>query len=145
MKSEMFNMTNCKNEHRNADSHGNVPYKHNTGKTIVTFLLGFVCGIFITVIGVFSILIFGADHKTYSDSLDYDCYALHTKKGEMKLHSRMPADSVKILMGEPNKIIIDESWEYNGDGAHFKKSILSFDDGKLNSVSEFACDSLELK
>ena len=77
-------------------------------------------------------------------------FELLTKKGIVKLHTYMPKDSVKMLMGRPHKTSIDtygddlhEKWEYekrafkHSDDFYTTEFRFEFVNGELKSVSQY--------
>lgn len=132
----------------------------------IMFLLGFFSGVFVTLI-ICATLWFGilAKHiKTANYSKEYpetemtkdattdlgmasdgrNYIDVHSKKGIVSLYFGMPKDSVKVLMGRPNRTSAmrkgRESWDYDIPGAGRHGSSLNvsldFEDNKLSSVSE---------
>ena len=77
-------------------------------------------------------------------------FELSTKKGIVKLHTYMPKDSVKMLMGRPHKTSIrtygddfHETWEYekrvfkDSDDFYTTEFRFEFVNGELKSVSQY--------
>lgn len=82
------------------------------------------------------------------DEVDYanvQSFELNTKKGIVKLHTYMPKDSVKILMGRPQSNNINayrhdkvyETWFYKGTNQYDDELRIDFVNGKLNSVLQY--------
>uniref|UniRef100_A0AB33IUX7 Uncharacterized protein n=1 Tax=Prevotella sp. GTC17253 TaxID=3236793 RepID=A0AB33IUX7_9BACT len=75
---------------------------------------------------------------------DYEWFELSTKKGVVRLHTSMPKDSVKLLMGRPSATSVSnsgrwmrETWEYMGRNQFSAEFTLEFEDGELQSVSQY--------
>lgn len=77
-------------------------------------------------------------------------FELSTRKGIVKLHTYMPKDSVKMLMGRPHKTSIrtygddfHETWEYekrafkHSDNIYITEFCFEFVNGELKSVSQY--------
>lgn len=72
-------------------------------------------------------------------------FELTTKKGIVKLHTYMPKDSVRILMGRPQSTDINdlgyggahETWKYKGTNRYVDEFTIEFINGKLKSVSQY--------
>ena len=73
-------------------------------------------------------------------------FELTTKKGVVNLHTYMPKDSVKALLGRPNSTDIDnnefmdevrETWNYRGSNNYVDEFTIEFVNGKLKSVRQF--------
>jgi hypothetical protein len=73
-------------------------------------------------------------------------FELTTKSGIVKLHTYMPKDSVKILMGRPQSTDVQnneyngevsETWKYKGSNKYVDEFTIEFTNGKLKSVSQF--------
>ena len=77
-------------------------------------------------------------------------FELSTRKGIVKLHTYMPKDSVKMLMGRPHKTSIrtygddlHEKWEYekrafkHSDNIYTTEFRFEFVNGELKSVSQY--------
>lgn len=72
-------------------------------------------------------------------------FELTTPKGDILLHTYMPKDSVKLLMGKPNSIDVDnlgvvgvhERWEYKGRNRYINEFTLEFVNGELESVRQY--------
>lgn len=74
-------------------------------------------------------------------------FELSTKKGVVKLHTYMPKDSVKMLMGRPHKTSIrtygddlHEEWEYEKkvyDDMYTTEFRFKFVNGELKSVLQY--------
>jgi hypothetical protein len=72
-------------------------------------------------------------------------FELTTKKGIVKLHTYMPKDSVKALMGRPQSTDVDnydymdevrETWRYRGSNKYIDEFKIEFTNGKLMSVTQ---------
>lgn len=75
-----------------------------------------------------------------------ESFELTTQKGVVKLHTNMPKDSVKILMGRPKSTSIDDSgfngevietWKYKGSNTYIDEFTIQFSNGKLKSLSQY--------
>ena len=75
-----------------------------------------------------------------------ESFELTTQKGVVKLHTNMPKDSVKILMGRPKSTSIDDSgfngevvetWKYKGSNTYIDEFTILFSNGKLKSLSQY--------
>ena len=75
-----------------------------------------------------------------------ESFELTTQKGVVKLHTNMPKDSVKILMGRPKSTSIDDSgfngevietWKYKGSNTYIDEFTIQFANGKLKSLSQY--------
>lgn len=75
-----------------------------------------------------------------------ESFELTTQKGVIKLHTNMPKDSVKILMGRPKSTSIDDSgfngevvetWKYKGSNTYIDEFTILFSNGKLKSLSQY--------
>jgi len=72
-------------------------------------------------------------------------FELTTKNGIIKLHTYMPKDSVKILMGRPQSTDINdygsgktlETWKYKGTNKYIEEFTIEFINGKLKSVRQY--------
>lgn len=72
-------------------------------------------------------------------------FELTTKNGVVKLHTYIPKDSVKILMGRPQSTDINdygygethETWKYKGSNEHIDEFTIEFINSKLKSVRQF--------
>jgi len=72
-------------------------------------------------------------------------FELTTKNGTVKLHTYMPKDSVKILMGRPQSTDINdygngeahERWKYKGTNKYIDEFTIEFINGELKSVRQF--------
>lgn len=86
----------------------------------------------------------GANSDENGNNVQY--FELTTKKGIVKLHTHMSKDSVKILMGRPESIDVNdygyngkvaERWMYRGTNRYVDEFTIEFIDGKLKSVDQF--------
>ena len=73
-------------------------------------------------------------------------FELTTEKGIVKLHTYMPKDSVKILMGRPRSTDINnygfnnevhETWKYKGSNKYMDEFTIEFINGELKSVRQY--------
>ena len=72
-------------------------------------------------------------------------FELSTPKGDITLHTYMPKDSVKMLMGKPTSVDVSnlgvvgvhETWEYKGSNRYINEFTLEFVNGELESVSQY--------
>jgi hypothetical protein len=73
-------------------------------------------------------------------------FELTTKKGIVNLHTYMPKDSVKALMGRPQSTDVDnygykdevrETWRYRGSNNYIDEFTIEFTNGKLKSVRQY--------
>ena len=135
--------------------------------SFLKILLGFVIGVFST-LGV--LLVIGSMQNTEENQLreelrikalrklgeslndsdgeelaNIQYFELDTKKGIVELHTYMPKDSVKILMGRPQSTDIYNNeyngevrgtWGYRGSNKIFDEFRIEFINGKLNSVDQ---------
>jgi hypothetical protein len=83
---------------------------------------------------------FYSDYEKKAPKTQY--FDVTTKKGTFTLHTKMPKDSVKLLIGKPNETdvmdlggTIREEYEYSKDSYHSLKIV--FMDGLLESVSNY--------
>ena len=65
------------------------------------------------------------------------------KKGNVTLHTGMPKDSVKILIGKPDEVdlrsigsIAYETWGYKLKNNYISNLDIKFEDGKLKSIRQ---------
>lgn len=71
-------------------------------------------------------------------------FELSTKRGDITLHTLMPKDSVRILMGKPNTVDVDdigmdvyETWKYKGRNRVIDEFTVEFVNGRLRSVRQY--------
>ena len=85
------------------------------------------------------------DSNTSEEQRNTQSFELITKKGVIKLHTYMPKDSVKILMGRPQSTDINdygygeahETWKYKGTNRYIDEFTIEFVNGKLKSVDQY--------
>lgn len=88
----------------------------------------------------------GESDRDENEKRNIQSFELTTKNGIVKLHTYMPKDSVKILMGRPEstdindygyKGEISETWKYKGTNSYVDEFTIEFTNGKLKSVDQF--------
>ncbi|MEY4964179.1 MAG: hypothetical protein RLZZ323_1498 [Bacteroidota bacterium] len=85
------------------------------------------------------------ESNTSEEQRNTQSFELITKKGVIKLHTYMPKDSVKILMGRPQSTDINdygygeahETWKYKGTNRYIDEFTIEFVNGKLKSVDQY--------
>lgn len=88
---------------------------------------------------------FGESDTDKDEQRNIQSFELTTKNGIVKLHTYMPKDSVKILMGRPQSTDINdygygeahETWKYKGTNRYVDEFTIEFTNGKLKSVRQF--------
>jgi len=103
---------------------------------ILVFILGFLAGI------VFVILASYAFICCHEQETQPQYFTVDYKNSDIPLHTYMPQDSVRILMGEPSdKELITiggdvvETWKYQV-GNRYETVDLTFKEGKLRAVQK---------
>jgi hypothetical protein len=108
-------------------------------KQVLIFLAGFVFGVFVTlfILFVFSLSI----SHNYSSQVQY--IEVNGKKGSTTLYTGMPKDSVKMLLGKPDKVDFNEfantpyeKWGYKINNQHISDLDIDFENGRLKGVSQ---------
>lgn len=122
-------------------------------KSLLIFIGGFVAGIFATIIVLYLISLGVKSNSNNSfdkANLKIEYIEVKGKKGNVKLHTGMSKDSVKLLVGKPDAINLDEignirfeKWGYkinNKYGMPKEYQIpdlnIEFEDGRLNGVKQ---------
>ena len=83
-----------------------------------------------------------ASEAIYLEKAPIQYFDVTTNKGTFQLHTQMPKDSVKLILGRPNtedvSVIgntVDETYTYKKEGFHQLQ--ITFEDGKLKSVRNY--------
>lgn len=112
---------------------------------VIVFILGFITGgVCLFIIGLLAMLYINRGSEKYND-IDY--FEVNGCNGVVTLHTYMPKDSVRMLVGAPadttftyNTYENCETWTYEFDDQNSKEHIrilkLRFEDGGLYSVSD---------
>lgn len=112
------------------------------------FFLGFGCAI--GCIFLMSLLLSFCTNNTSDNSkqTNYQYTEIKTPDGYVTLHSDMPKDSVKIVLGKPDQTLMreiyrdnyEEEWEYffkkGSLYEHMPSLTLEFENGKLKKIKE---------
>jgi hypothetical protein len=114
-------------------------------KGLIIFILGFIGGVFTTILVVF---IIGLGLKANKDKNEYKVQytEIKGKKGNVRLYTGITKDSVRILLGKPDQVSLREigstqyeDWGYvikNKYGSNTSDLDIDFEDGKLKSVRQ---------
>lgn len=112
---------------------------------LIFFILGFIGGVFATILVVFTI---GLGLKANKDKKDYKVQYIEVKgkKGNATLYTGISKDSVRILLGKPDQVSLREigstqyeDWGYvikNKYGSDISDLDIDFVDGKLKSLRQ---------
>lgn len=120
--------------------------------TFLKIALGFIIGVIVTLSLVFAVSTPRERTKSSADKFevseerqeqDYHSFEISTKDGVITLHTNMHKDSVKILMGRPDLIDVDnlgnnvhEKWEYMGRNSYIPEFTIKFINGELESIDQ---------
>ena len=78
-------------------------------KSFLIFIGGFVAGIFATIIVLYLISLGVKSNNSFDKAnLRIEYIEVKGKKGNVRLHTGMSKDSVKLLVGKPDAINLDE-------------------------------------
>lgn len=117
--------------------------------------LGFIGGVICTLVAVFFLVVLVSRQPTDREIIkekreelkrsNMQYFELNTKRGAIKLHTYMPKDSVKLLMGSPTttdvkdfgNLGVHETWEYKGRNRYVSEFTIDFVDGELESVRQY--------
>ncbi len=115
--------------------------------------IGFLGGVIFTIVivGVLILAFVVPHHKSSLQERreeikkrNIQYFELSTSNGDIKLHTYMPKDSVKILMGKPNSIDVNnmgigvhETWRYKGSNRYTDEFRFEFFEGELESVNQY--------
>ena len=117
-------------------------------KNVLIFIGGIVAGIVAMFLVIFAISIgikrnTPIDESYYEKAVQVQYVEIRGKKGEVILHTGMPKDSVKILVGKPDEInlrtignVTFEQWGYKIRNQYVSDLDIDFEDGKLKSVRQ---------
>jgi hypothetical protein len=120
-------------------------------KSFLIFIGGFVAGIFATIIVLYLISLGVKSNNSFDKAnLRIEYIEVKGKKGNVRLHTGMSKDSVKLLVGKPDAINLDEignirfeKWGYkinNKSGMPKEYQLpdlnIEFEDGRLNGVNQ---------
>jgi hypothetical protein len=111
-------------------------------KNILIFISGCVVGVVATMLVLFVISI-GIRQDTTINESKTQYIEIKGKKGDVILHTGMPKDSVKILVGKPDEVNLHsigstayEKWGYKIRNQYISDLDIDFKDSKLESVRQ---------
>ncbi len=114
-------------------------------KSIIIFISGCVVGVVATLFVLFVISIGTIRNGTINEpkTAKIQYIEIRGKKGDVILHTGMPKDSVKILVGKPDEVNLYsignttyEKWGYKIRNQYVSDLDIDFMDSKLESVQQ---------
>jgi len=111
-------------------------------KGFLTFIGGFVAGILVTILILFIIGMRNSTGQT-SYGMQVQYIEVKGKKGNARLYTGMPKDSVRLLIGKPDEVDLRsfqgtalEGWGYKLKNKYISDLDIDFVDGRLNAVRQ---------
>lgn len=107
------------------------------------FFIGLGCttGFFLMIVLLSVFSVFSVDNNK-EDNLKVQYFDVTTRKGTFTLHTAMPKDSVRLVIGKPDETdvvdmgsCVQETYTYKGKG--YKMLCITFEDGILTRVDNF--------
>jgi len=109
------------------------------------FLVGFVAGIIATLFVLYLISLgLRSNRSNYAEKeVQVQYVEIKGKKGNVTLHTGMPKDSVRMLVGKPDEVHLNriastnyEKWGYKLKNKYISDLDINFRDGKLDGVRQ---------
>lgn len=111
-------------------------------KNFLIFIGGFTAGILVTFFILFAMS--RSSNTAYSENeMQIQYVEVKGKKGNVTLHTEMSKDSVKLLLGKPDQVDLNElanthyeTWGYKLNNEYMPDLTVDFKDGKLSGVGQ---------
>lgn len=113
--------------------------------TFFKIAIGFVIGVVFSVGILLLFALFAQSKEDSYNKQNSQWFDLSTKNGVVTLHTGMPKDSVRILMGVPRTTDVTEignsriveTWKYKGRNRYLDEFTFDFVNGELKSVNQY--------